>query len=288
MREPTQYLLPLHPVPNTGLALMPVPTVPLPDLAKNQFEVPVMKRKLKALAYTFLLLMLIFSTNWVIQVYRNPAILVGLFAGNNFKSSRTTWQLYQHHFKRHATSIMTPKFLAGLAQAESAGNPLVVPKWKWRLTTDITRIYAPASTSAGLYQYTKPTFRDAKRFCIHDHKVTIRKQFPDLTGCWFNGLYSRFWPSHAVEMTSARLHFYTVELLKKNGLEHIPLNKKHQLAAMIHLCGVSKGDRFVKAGFDFDKLSKCGSHGTRNYFRRIERAMSKMTSFPQSLLEKVF
>ena len=43
---------------------------------------------------------------------------------------------------------------------------MITPYWRWRLTTNIFKIYAPASTSAGLYQYTRPTFVDAKRFCI--------------------------------------------------------------------------------------------------------------------------
>ncbi|MCG8337840.1 MAG: lytic transglycosylase domain-containing protein [Proteobacteria bacterium] len=247
-----------------------------------------MRRKLRVLFYLLLFSVFLISANWVLQVYRNPAILVGLLAGNNYKSSRSTWQVYQHLFKRHSTSIMTPRFLAGLAQAESAGNPLILPKWKWRLTTDITRLYAPASTAAGLYQYTKPTFEDAKRFCIHNHQVALKKPFPDLSGCWFNGLYSRFWPSHAIEMTSARLHYYINRILKKNGLEKTSLRRKHQLAAIIHLCGVSKGEQFARTGFNFDRLPKCGSHGTQNYFRRIERAMSKMKSFPQSLLQQIF
>lgn len=230
-----------------------------------------MAKKLKILLLLTGFVAVLAGVNWIYQVVHNPVILLSPFIGNDYKSSGSTWKAYRHLFQRHSTAIMTAEFLGALAQAESAGNPLITPKWRWRLTTDVFRIYAPASTSAGLYQYTKPTFQDAKRFCIHNHKVALRGPLFDLNSCWFNAIYSRLWPSHAVEMTSARLHYYVTQTLNRLGNTRATLEQKQKLAAIIHLCGVGKGRRFASSGFSFDMVSKCGTHSTRAYYNRIRK-----------------
>ena len=212
---------------------------------------------------------LLVVANWIYQVVNNPAVILSLFGGDSYKSSRSTWKAYRGLFKEHSTSVMTPKFLAAMAQVESAGNPMVIPQWRWRLTTNILRIYAPASTSAGLYQYTRPTFVDAKRFCIHNHQVTLSGSFLNPRSCWFNGFYSRFWPSHAIEMTSARLHYYQERIVDKRTSGTVSLQKRQQLAAVIHLCGLRKGERFAKAGFNYSAIGSCGTHNPRKYYLRI-------------------
>ncbi len=209
------------------------------------------------------------------QAVRNPAILISLFGSGMYKSSYSTWEAYKHLFEEHSTYIMTAEFLGAMAQAESGGNPLVIPQWKWQLTTDITRIYAPASTSAGLFQYTQPTFQDAKRFCIHNHNLATQGEFFSLRSCWFNSMYSRFWPSHAIEMTSARLHYYVKRILRKTGFSKVSVLKQQKLAAIIHLCGVRKGEKFAKSGFSFSAVAKCGSHSSQAYFNRIHRLAKK-------------
>jgi hypothetical protein len=244
--------------------------------------------KFKLLFFMIGLITMLAATNWVIQVYRNPAILLDLFAGDDFKSSRTTWKAYRHLFERHSTAIMTPEFLAAIAQVESAGNPLVIPEWKWRFTADLTRIYAPASTSAGLYQYTRSTFLDAKRFCIHWHRVAFKSALLDPFGCWFNGLYSRFWPSHAIEMTSARLHYYVETTLNKTDRRGTSLLNQQQLAAVIHLCGVNKGESFARYQFDFKKLASCYDHRTFAYFNRIRQAMNQIQPISAGFISDFF
>ena len=62
---------------------------------------------------------------------------------------------------------------------------------------DPREIYRPASSAVGMYQITDGTFREAKRYCIRDHVA--------VEDCWFNSLYMRVIPSHAVELTSAYL-----------------------------------------------------------------------------------
>lgn len=157
-----------------------------------------------------------------------------------------------------------------------------------QMTTDITRIYAPASTSAGLYQYTRSTFEDARRFCIHNHRVSLKKPFPNLSGCWFNALYSRFCPSHAIEMTSARLDYYLRAVLKRSARQNVSLEDKHRLAAVMHLCGVTKGERFARGGFRFSALPTCGTHQTASYYARIKRAQGALSSATMSFFERIF
>lgn len=209
--------------------------------------------------------------NYIYQVVNNPAAFISWFSRDLYKSSRSTWKAYGDLFETHSTSVMTPKFLAALAQVESAGNPMITPQWRWRLTTNILRIYSPASTSAGLYQYTRPTFTDAKRFCIHNHQVVLRGLVLDPTSCWFNVFYTRFWPSHAIEMTSARLHYYQERIAKKAGRGDASRQNRQKLAAVIHLCGPGKGERFAGAGFRFAAIGRCGSHDPQKYYKKIQR-----------------
>ncbi len=234
-----------------------------------------MGKKLKLVLVSIGFVSILAGINWFYQVVHNPVILLSPFVTGDFKSSNSTWKAYRHLFKRHATPVITAEYLGALAQVESAGNPLITPQWRWRLTTDFFKIYAPASTSAGLYQYTKPTFKDAKRFCIHNHQVTLDGPFFKPDTCWFNGLYSRLWPSHAIEMTSARLHYYVEDILSKQGKSGVSVENKQKLASIIHLCGVGKGKRFAQAGFEFSAVPTCGTHKTSAYYNRIRRVRKK-------------
>ena len=56
-----------------------------------------------------------------------------------------------------------------------------------------------------MYQIIDATFVEAKRYCIHDHVVVEDGPWNELGSCWFNSLYTRVVPTHAVELTSAYL-----------------------------------------------------------------------------------
>jgi len=56
-----------------------------------------------------------------------------------------------------------------------------------------------------MYQITDGTFREAQRYCIHEHAVVEDGPWYAMRSCWFNSLYTRVVPSHAVELTSALL-----------------------------------------------------------------------------------
>ena len=51
----------------------------------------------------------------------------------------------------------------------------------------------------------------------------------------------------------------------------IGLAQKQRLAAVIHLCGVSKGHTFADAGFQPAKGDTCGTQSLRQYLTRVDR-----------------
>ena len=156
---------------------------------------------------------------------------------------------------------MAPELLAALAQVEGAGNPVARTPWRVRATADPRELYRPASSAVGMYQITDGTFREAKRYCIRDH-VAIEE------GCWFNSLYMRVIPSHAVEMTSAYLDRSVAALL---AARRVPasVTQKQDLAALIHLCGAAAGATYAQRGFRLAPGQRCGEHDARAYLAQV-------------------
>jgi hypothetical protein len=194
-----------------------------------------------------------FALNWLVQVMRKPTELFFPVSGVLFKTPVETWRSYEPIFRAHSTAVMTPELLAALAQVEGAGNPVARTYWRWRLTHQPFEVYRPASSAVGMYQITDARFADAKRLCIHDHVA--------VEDCWFNVLYMRTVPSHAVEMTSAFLD-RAVERRKPKGAT---LQQKQDLAALIHLCGES-----VRLG-----ARRCGEHDAQLYLAQVN-AMKRL------------
>ena len=90
-----------------------------------------------------------------------------------YRTPTETWESYGRIFRKHSTAVMAPDLLAALAQVEGSGNPIVRTYWRWTWTTHPFEIYRPASSAVGMYQLTDGTFELARRYCIHDHQVTI-------------------------------------------------------------------------------------------------------------------
>jgi len=206
------------------------------------------------------------TLNLVYQVVRKPAELFFPVSGALSKTPAETWREYGALFRHHSTAVMTPELLAALAQVEGAGNPVARTPWRVRASTDPRELYRPASSAVGMYQITDGTFRDAKRYCIRDH-VAIEQ------GCWFNSLYLRVIPSHAVEMTSAYLDRSVdravVALLASRKVA-VSLAQKQDLAALIHLCGAGAGDRYARRGLRLIAHQRCGDHDARAYLNRVQ------------------
>jgi hypothetical protein len=177
------------------------------------------------------------------------------------KTPSETWREYAALFRAHSTPLMTPELRAALAQVEGAGNPVARTPWRVSASVDPREVYRPASSAVGMYQITDGTFEQAKRYCIRDH-VAIED------GCWFNSLYMRVIPSHAVELTSAYLDRSVGAILAGRRLSP-SATQRQELAALIHLCGASAGDAYARAGFRLAPGQRCGAHDVRAYLAQV-------------------
>jgi hypothetical protein len=215
------------------------------------------------------------AANSLYQVARKPAELLFPVSGALNKTPAETWRQYEPIFRRHSTSVITPELLAALAQVEGAGNPLARTTWRWRLTPDPFEVYRPGSSAVGMYQITDGAFREAKRYCIRDHRVVEDGRWHEWRSCWFNSLYLRVVPSHAVEMTAAFLDRRVAQALERRGMSSIALQRRRDLAAVIHLCGASAGDAYAARGFRAAEGQRCGAHDLRAYLAQVN-AMTRL------------
>src|SRR6184192_867656 len=90
-----------------------------------------------------------------------------------------------------------------------------------------------------------------------------------MRSCWFNSLYTRVVPSHAVELTSALLDRRVGGTLGSQGIADATLQQKHDLAAVIHLCGAGPGDAYARRGFRLTADQWCGAHDVRAYLAHV-------------------
>lgn len=217
-----------------------------------------------------LVVALAIAANGIYQVVRKPTELFFPVAGALHKTPAATWKAYAPIFRRHSTDVMTPDLLAAIAQVEGSGNPVVRTYWRLRWSANPFEIYRPASSAVGMYQFTDGTFREAKRYCIHDHRVVEDGPWNDWRSCWFNSLYLRVVPSHAVEMASAYLDRKVATIVARHGLERSSLRQKQRLAAVIHLCGAGAGEAFARRGLQVTPGQRCGDHPVGGYIARVE------------------
>src|SRR5689334_7229861 len=209
------------------------------------------------------------AANWVVQAWRKPTEMLFPVGQTLAKSPAETWRKYGPLFRRHSTPVISPELLAALAQIEGSGDPVARPRWTWRWSRNPFEWYRPASSAVGMFQITDAAYRDAKRYCIHDHAVVEDGPWYDLSSCWFNGLYTRVVPSHAIEMTSALLHRSVVGTLARRRIASATLGEKQDLAAVIHLCGAARGDAFVRRGFRPAAGERCGPQDLAGYLAQV-------------------
>jgi hypothetical protein len=120
-----------------------------------------------------------------------------------------------------------------------------------------------------MFQLTDGTFAEARRYCIHDHVVVEAGAWNDPSACWFNGLYTRVLPGHAVEMTAALLDRTVARILERNRITNASLRQRQDLAAVIHLCGAGAADGYARRGFRFIAGQRCGDHSPRSYLAHV-------------------
>ena len=220
---------------------------------------------IRVLAVGIVMLALWGAANWIVQTVRKPSEMFFPVGGALVKTPLETWRRYGSLFREHSTAVIAPELLAALAQIEGAGNPVARPRWSWRASWNPFELYRPSSSAVGMFQITDAAFRDAKRYCIHDHAVVEDGPWYDPTSCWFNGLYTRVVPSHAIEMTSALLDRRVANMLARSAAT---LEQKQDLAAVIHLCGPARGGAYARGGFQ-SAGQRCGAHGLAGYLAQV-------------------
>ena len=209
------------------------------------------------------------TTNLVYQVMRKPAEMFFPVSGALNKMPAETWRQYAPLFREYSTAAIPAELLAALAQVEGSGNPVARTYWHWRLTWHPFGIYEPASSAVGMYQMTDAAFADARRYCIRRHIVVEAGAWDDWRACWFNGLYTRIVPSHAVELTAVFLDRAVTAILARLPNAAASPQQKQDLAAMIHLCGAGPGAAFARRGFHVAAGERCGDHDAAAYLAGV-------------------
>jgi hypothetical protein len=221
------------------------------------------------------------SVNWTYHAINKPSEVFFPLDTSLAKNPTETWQQYGSLFRKHSTSVITPDLLAALAQVEGGGNPVARTYWRWSRTWNPLELYRPASSAAGMYQITDSTFREAKRYCIHDHKVVEDGPWNDVNSCWFNSLYTRVAPSHAIELTAAQLDRAVGSAIGQRKIATATLQRKQDLAAVIHLCGTGAGQAYARNGFRLTAHQRCGNHDVNRYLAKVngmKRQFARMAS----------
>jgi hypothetical protein len=209
------------------------------------------------------------GVNWTYHAFNKPTEVLFPLDHSLDKNPAETWKQYGSLFRKHATAVMTPELLAALAQVEGGGNPVARTYWRWHLTWNPLALYQPASSAVGMYQITDGTFHEATRYCIRNHRVVEDGPWHDPNSCWFNSLYTRVVPSHAIELTAARLDRRVVSAVGSRRIGAVSLQQKQNLAAVIHLCGAGASHAYASRGFRLTSHQRCGDHDVRDYLARV-------------------
>ena len=217
------------------------------------------------------------ALNWMVQVVRKPSEVFFPVSGSLSKAPAQTWRQYGAVFEAHSTAVITPELLASLAQMEGSGNPVARTYWRWRFSWNPFEVYRPASSAVGMFQITDGTFTEARRYCVHDHVVVEDGPWHDTQSCWFNGLYTRVVPGHAVEMTAALLDRSVGRALGRNRIASASLQQRQDLAAVIHLCGSGTGNAYARRGFRLGRGQRCGDHDARRYLAQVNLLKHQFT-----------
>ncbi|MGB6604292.1 MAG: transglycosylase SLT domain-containing protein, partial [Steroidobacteraceae bacterium] len=210
------------------------------------------------------------AVNGIYQLVRKPTELFFPVSGVLYKTPAESWRDYGALFRRYATAGIPPELLAALAQVEASGNPLARTYWRWSWKLRPFEVYRPASSAVGMYQITDSTFAEARHYCVHDHRVVHEGRWDDWHACWFNALYFRVVPAHAVELTAAYLDVKVAEILAAERPAGPSRAQRRHLAAAVHLCGVGAAQAYAHRGFAFSAGERCGDHDPRAYLARVD------------------
>jgi hypothetical protein len=222
----------------------------------------------------------IFSvTNFVYHFIRKPTEIFFPVSHALNKLPAETWRQYGPLFNQYSTTAIPLELLAALAQVESAGNPIALTYWRWRLTWHPFEIYQPASSAVGMYQMTDAAFADARHYCIHHHTVIEDKGWSIWHSCWFNAFYSRVLPSHAIELTAVSLERNVAQILARRPNVTASSPQKEDLATIIHLCGAGPATTFARCGFRLLSGERCGDHSVAFYLAEVNALKRQFRRF---------
>ena len=224
----------------------------------------------RAIVISAAILLLWLGVNWAYHAYNKPTeVFFPLDDALDKSPSRdveAVWVALPRAFDiGHHSLSFSPRWRRWRVR----GNPVARTYWRWRLSWNPLDWYQPASSAVGMYQITDGTFREAKRYCIHDHVVVEDGPWHDLQSCWFNSLYTRVVPSHAIELTAASLDRAVANAIGTRWGGRVTLRQKQDLAALIHLCGAGAGQAHAARGFRLALHQRCGDHDVRAYLLRV-------------------
>ena len=185
-----------------------------------------------------------------------------------------TWNQYKHLFQKHETKVMTADFLAALVQAKSKRKSIGLKSGSvegsiWEFYRE-ARLQTPGSFSPGLYQITDDFYGRAQNYCVEKGRIRRRKPWYAFSTCWNRLFYSRLYPSHAIEMTSAYLTLTTRKLLKRFGKKKVRRPVQQTVAAIRHFCGKRIAYQYVKRDFKAIRGQKCDSQSLSRYIQRVK------------------
>jgi hypothetical protein len=121
-----------------------------------------------------------------------------------------------------------------------------------------------------MYQITDGTFAEARRYCVHRHAVVDDGPWHAPRSCWFNSLYTRVVPSHAIELTSAYLDRRVAQILERHAIVGATVADQQNLAAVVHLCGAGAGNAYARRRFQIAAGARCGDHDVKAYLAKID------------------
>lgn len=200
------------------------------------------------------------AANWTYHALRKPTELLFPVSEAFAKTPEQTWREYGADFRRHATPVITPEFLAALAQVEAAGNPLARTYWRWAPSWHPFEIYRPASSAVGMYQITDATFAGSRPEC-RDPVAAL--------SCRLGSYVDRVVPGEAIALAAGMLDRAVAGTLKRERIRGASPQQKQDLAAVIHLCGAGAGLAYARQRFRPGAGQRCGDHDLRAYLARI-------------------
>jgi hypothetical protein len=87
--------------------------------------------------------------------------------------------------------------------------------------------------------------------------------------CWFDSLYIRAVPSHAIELAAVYLDRSVAAVLAYAPDMTASPQEKQDLAALIHLCGAGSARGFVRRGFQVMAGERCGDYLVTTFLTKI-------------------